>query len=241
MKKLFYLVFLTTLFISCKPVIVNHEVKTGTLSDLELGNIGLPGRSLLEYKFKTTAIPKIQNKIRVEAQTGSFNKAKYNSYLKASPNNKLGVVYIDSLKIKPEFVELKIIDRVELISSINNDIKVLNYLKNTQQDIKVITSLSVALNNHHLNSISNAESIFLIYEESLKKHQILTVTKNGEKSIINFGDATPFAYSVSSFCWYENDKKQIVIADIIDSWNSCPTKTYKKANRAKKKVNYFKL
>ena len=244
MKKPFYIIPFILFFFSCKPVIVNHEIKNATEFTIELGNIGIPGRSLLEYKFKTTAIPRIENKIRIEAQPTSFNKGKFNTYLKASPENKLGLVYIDSLESKPQFVELKIMDRVELIKNINNDTEVLNYLKTKQQNIKVVSSLSIALNNNNLNTITNAESVFLTYNENLKKCQIFAVNKNGEESIINFGDGTPFAYSVSSFCWHENQKKQVIIADIIDSWDSCPTKTYitaTKAYKPEKKVNYFKL
>ena len=244
MKKLFFILIITSVFFSCKPIIVNHEVKNVTSEALELGNIGLPGRSLLEYKFRTTAIPKINTKVRIDIQTTNFNKGKFNTYLKASPENKLGLVYIDSLESKPQFVELKIIDRVGLLNAINNDAEVLNYLKNVQDDIKIISSLSVAVSTNDLNTIKNTESAFLSYDSELKKHQILIINKNGEESIINFGNTTAFTYSVSSFCWQENTKKQILIADIIESWNSCPSKTYKKASKAnkpEKKVNYFKL
>lgn len=241
MKKLIFILVFIFIFFSCKPVIVNHEVKNATATNLELGNIGLPGRSLLEYKFKTTAIPRFKNKVRIEIEQANFNKGKFNTYLKASPENKSGIVYIDSLENKPQFVELKIIDRVGLITAINEDLEVLNYLKNTQGEVKIITSLSIALSNNYLNTIINAESLFLTYEGKFKKHQILAINKNGEKNIINFSEGSAFTYSVSSFCWQENERKQVVIADIIDSWNSCPSKTYKKARRAKKKVNYYKL
>lgn len=241
MKKLIFILVFIFIFFSCKPVIVNHEVKNATATNLELGNIGLPGRSLLEYKFKTTAIPRFKNKVRIEIEQANFNKGKFNTYLKASPENKSGIVYIDSLKNKPQFLELKIIDRVGLLTAINEDIEVLNYLKSAQEDIKIITSLSIALNNNLLETITTAESLFLIYKETFKKHQILAVNKNGKESIINFGEGTAFTYGISSFCWQENERKQIVIADIIDSWSSCASKTYKKARRAKKKVNYYKL
>lgn len=243
MKKLIVFLFIPLFFFSCKPVIVNHEVKNATHADLELGNIGLPGRSLLEYKFRTTAIPQYQNKIRIKAQATNFNKSKFNTYLKASPDNKLGLVYIDSLENKPQFTELRIIDKTGYIHAINNDPGVLNYLKN-QQDIKAITSLSVAFNNNQVQTITNAESVFLTYSYDLKKSYLETIDKNGGVTNIYFGESVPFAYSVSGFCWQENTDKQIVVADVIDSWDSCPSGTYQKASKAKKEekeINYFKL
>lgn len=243
MKKIFLSLFISLLFFNCKPVLVNHEVKNATNAALELGNIGLPGRSLLEYKFRTTAIPNLTEKVRIKAQATDFNKSKFKTYLNASPENKPGLVYIDSLENKPQFLELKIIDKTGYISAINNDPETLGYLKN-QPDIKAITSLSVALSPTHISTVNNAESVFLAYDNNLKKSYLEAVDKNGGVSNIYFGDTVPFAYSVSGFCWQENAEKEIVVADIIDSWDSCPARTYQKASKAKKKekeINYFKL
>ncbi|UOB17892.1 hypothetical protein [Abyssalbus ytuae] len=243
MKKLIALFSISLLFYHCKPVIVNQEVKTATITSLELGNIGLPGRSLLEYKFNTTAIPALDNKIRVQVQPATFNKAKFNIYLKASPANKLNLQYVDSSDSKPRFAELKIIDKAAYINSINKDNEVLNYLKN-QQDAKAVTSLSLALPHAQLNLINNAESVFLIYNGQLKKSYLQIADKTGNITPVYFGDGVPFAYSTSGFCWQENENHQAVIADITDAWNPCPSKTYRKASRAvkqQKEINYFKL
>src|SRR5690606_33058801 len=155
------------------------------------------------------------------------------TYLKASPENKLGLMYIDSLENKPQFAELRIIDKTGYIHAVNNDPNTLNYLKN-QRDIKAITSLSVAFNTNQVQTITNAESVFLTYSYELKKSYLETVDKNGAVTNIYFGESVPFAYSVSGFCWQENTDKQIGVADVIDSWDSCPSGTYQKASKAKK-------
>ena len=57
---------------------------------------------------------------------------------------------------------------------------------------------------------------------------------------ILFSETVIFAYNTSGICWRENKKHQLEIVDLVKG-SGCPTKTFKNANRAKKKINYFKL
>jgi len=66
------------------------------------------------------------------------------------------------------------------------------------------------------------------------KQYELSLMKNGQVyKTIDFGDCTIFGYQLSYFCWGENDKKRVELFDIVDEKDSCPKRTYKKAEKAK--------
>ena len=89
--------------------------------------------------------------------------------------------------------------------------------------------------------MKNKKNIMFLVENGLKMYA-LQLYKNGDKTdMIRFNEGVVFTFKTASCCWQENKRYQLNIVDIVEDFNACPNKTYSSANRAKKKVNYFKL
>ncbi len=240
MNKIYYSFLLIALFISCKSVSVNNRLQRTTVAPVELGTIGLHEDQYPYDRFSITTVPPLDEKIRVKAVKHVFNKRKFNAYEKASPENRMQLQYIDSLPDKPEYIALQLIDNVTHTEILNRDAALLDYLK-PRTDAFMVTSVAAALHGAHIQAIHNAESVFLVYDNEIKKYYLEINNRDKTALKIRMEDMDIFAYGLSFFCWGENTKHRIEIKDIIEEHNSCPDGTYKKASKVKKKVNYFKL
>ncbi|MBC9794705.1 hypothetical protein [Sinomicrobium weinanense] len=240
MHRIFYSLFLIVLLTGCKSVSVNNQFQRTTTEPLELGVIGLHEDYYPNDRFSTTTVPELQHKIRVKAIKNTFNKKKFNAYLKASPENRMQLQYIDSLPDKPEYISLQLIDNVTHVEELNKDKNLVDYLK-SQTDAYMVTSVAAVLQGMQLQSVTMAESVFLVYDKDLKKYALEINNRDRTTSRIRMEDMEVFAYGLSFFCWGENKRHRVVIRNIIEENHPCPEDTRKRASKVKKKVNYFKL
>lgn len=231
---------LIALHIGCKSVTVNNQLQRTTTAPVELGTIGLHEDYYPYDRFTITTTPKLDRKVRVKAVKHTFNKRKFNAYENTSPYNRMQLQYIDSLPDKPEYIALELIDHVNHTAMLNEDPDLLDYLK-TRTGAFMVTSVAAALHGVHVQAISNAESVFLVYDPDISKYYL--EINNRDKTIlkVRMEDMDIFAYGLSFFCWGENPRHRLEIKDIVEEDQRCPDGTYKKASKVKKKVNYFKL
>ncbi len=241
-KKYIILLLIPISLISCHSIKVNHAtMHTASTMPMALGVIGMQHNKMMRSDFKETAIPTYKEAIRVGVNTTTFNLNTYKAYTQHSKNNKQGVTYVDSLKTKPSFLQLEITDRVTLLSELKKEENqaTLVYLKN-QENTGMVTGVSIALPESLIIEISNAEAVFLI-NEKYKQYQLSLVRDGKLYKTIDFSSATVFGYRLSHFCWGISGKRKVVLSDIIDEKASCPNNTYKNAEKAKEKMDYFKL
>lgn len=235
--------FFSLLFIfSCKTVSVQHETQKTTVNSKILGSVGEQKDFVLEQSYNSITLPKYIKPIKVEAIAVSFSKETFKAFIKSKAVQKtnISINYIDSVKIKPEFVKLELTDIVEVLNSLNNksNNNIKNYLEN-KENAHIVTGISLALNKQDLNSIVQADEIFLEHE-GLKSYALKTYKNSQLLQTILFNKGVIFAYKASQFCWQEDSKRQLQIVDITES-SSCPKRTYKSAKNAKKKIDYFKF
>lgn len=231
------------LLVSCKTLSIHPESQTKTIEPLVLGSIGSGKEYILQKGFNNTSYPTYKVPIKVSVLKASFNKSTYKSFLKAknAQSKGLNILYTDSLKDKPYYIKLQIADRVSLVHALNtvtnNDVK--DYLS-INPYANVITGLSIALSQEDFKKMEESKSIFLV-EQSSKVYALRLHNSDSKTEIIPFSNFVIFEYNASNCCWQENKKHQLNIVDLVKKNNNCPNKTYRSANKAKKKINYYKL
>ena len=230
------------LLMSCKTLSIHPESQTKTIEPLVLGSIGSGKEFILQKGFNEASYPTYTKSIKVTVLKTTFNKSSYKSFLKAkkSQSKDINIQYIDSLKEKPYYIKLQIADKVSLINALNDktneDVK---YYLSINTNANLITGLSIALNKTDLQNIEQAKAVFLV-EDSLKTYA-LQLHVNDKIELLYFNKGVVFGYNTANCCWQENNKYQLNIVDLVNDYSSCPNKTYQSSNRAKKKINYFKL
>jgi len=242
-KYFFIISFVLMLLAGCKTASIFQESGVNSTQQVPLGSIGSGNDFLFQTGFNNAAIPIYNQPIKVAVKIIFFNKQTFKAFEKAKTLQSVNVVidYIDSLAIKPKYIELQIADKVTVISALNlkenSDVKA--YLgHNTYAN--VITSMSLALNPNDLESIIQADAVFLV-EKTPKIYVLQLYKKNKKTGIIFFNQGVVFKYKTSNCCWQENKTHEINIVDLVSEYNNCPKRTHRSAKRAQKTINYFKL
>ncbi|MFD0862239.1 hypothetical protein ACFQ1M_08455 [Sungkyunkwania multivorans] len=241
MKHILYIAITGIIFTACRTVSVDSQVQRKSNSQLSLGMIGLQETNLLHSNFQTTALPELKKEIRISVKLVPFDNSSFKAYSKNSPNNKQKVNFADSIKQKPSFVKLQLMDKVLLmdeLSQLYND-EVRKYLER-QKDARLVTSLSVALKSADLEAIDNAKTVFLVGLGD-KRYGIKLMNGNAESALIGFDKATVFAHGLSYFCWGKGKRNQPSIFDIVKEGDHCPNNTFREATKAVDVDNFLKF
>lgn len=241
-KKLFFIGVLVLFFQSCKTLIVDSKYSTVTQRAVSLLHIGDEEDLLLESNYKNSAIVTTTQPIKVLVTSNSFTNQSYKAFFKANTLQNRGVTikYADSLEKKPTYLSITLANKVAVLDAFkekqNHSLK--EYLS-LQDDARLITNISLAINTDKQAKINQAEEVF-ISPYGLKSYALELYSNGKLNERILFTETVVFAYNTSGICWKENKKHQLEIVDLVDG-SGCPSKTYKNANRAQKKINYFKL
>jgi hypothetical protein len=222
---------------------VNGEHQTSTKQSLILGTIGFEKDFIAEYDYKTIALPNYENPIKVAASLVTFNKRTFKLYSEAqnTQSHIININYNDSLDKKPQYLKIEISDRLEVLNSLKDETNsdVFQFLKDNNKS-HLVTSVAIAFNESNINLINDAQEIFLettgVKTYSLNLYKGKTLQKK-----IFFNEGVIFAYQTSNCCWKQNDKYQLEIIDLVERNDKCPSNSYRSSNRAKKKINYYKL
>ena len=238
-----YFCLLLLLFLGCKTLSTNGNGTTYFEHNVHLGHIGLEDPTIFENHFNNTSIPTYSEPLKLSVKPVQFTKKSYKAFVKAQLKQRraVQVTFVDSLELKPMFLELQIADVTGLVNALNdsenNDVK--TYLSNTP-NATLISNISIAFNSEILDKVINAESVFLV-PSGLKNYGLKVITQEKPDQFISFNKGVVFAYNSSMCCWKENNKHQIQIVDLVNYFNDCPNSTYRSAQRAKKVINYHKL
>ncbi len=230
-------------FIGCGTVNFVEPVRSKTKNKVFLGSIGSEKAYLLQNEFNNSAIPSIAVPILLDVHLKYFTASTYKRFLEAKSyqNVDLEVDYVDSLPDKPQYLQLKIADKVSLISSLNalENSAEKDYLKNNKGAI-TITGVSGAFNAQEFEILTNADALFL--KQTNPKQFVIQTYKDGEpQETLGLGNAILFEYSTVNCCWKENDKHQIDIVDLVSVYNTCPNNTYRSSKKAERKISHLKF
>ncbi|RXP46369.1 hypothetical protein EC396_14220 [Lutibacter sp. HS1-25] len=240
-KRLSILMFLIALC-SCKTVTINEQTQQVAISPVELLTIGVEENNLQTISFETTAIPILNNKIRVHAMLMPFNKTTYKAYSSAvnSQGGENSIKYVDSLPNKPHYITLKVADNVAFLKELNGEYNTaeVQYLK-TMNKAKLVTAVSMVFNEQLMKEIEQADELYL-KNEKYKKYDLELYKNNVLVQEIELTGGVTFAYKLAAFCWGKNAKRQTAILNIIDEHSKCTKPTYDNFQKSEEK-NAFKF
>lgn len=242
MRRILTLIFINFLMFGCQTISVHQKVQKLTETNVELGSIGLSNGTVLSHSYESIAIPTFKKELKLSIQAVSFSKQTFKAFAKANEQTKkVALTFSDSLKVKPEYVLLQFVDRVAITSALNDskNTGVRSYLEN-KEDAQMITSISIAFSEKNISLLKKAEEVFLA-QSSSKKFSVLLKNLDGKGQILELSRGVVFAYQTSGFCWKENNRHKLVIADIVSNSEGCPPNTHRKAYKAVQKDDYFKL
>lgn len=119
-KYLFVLMII--LFTACKSISVQDNSYHLVKEQISLGSIGQDKNNILRNTYSNVAIPNYITPIKVQATVISFNKSSYKSFEQAQEfqTNTFHVKYVDSVELKPSFLNIEIVDQVGLIHLLND-------------------------------------------------------------------------------------------------------------------------
>jgi hypothetical protein len=208
-----------------------------------LGSIGSGKKSMLQNAFNPSAVPAYKTPIKVKATPINFNKRSFKLFTKAKDlqSADVSIRYVDSIPKKPNYLRLSIADKVGLIKALNDrqNQNIKTYLS-INKHANVLTDLSIAVNDQDFEDITKADGI-LLTESGAKTYALHLYKGNKKARKINFNQGVIFEYKAAYCCWQENYKHQLQIVDLVNSYNSCPNKTYRASKQAKRKNNTYKF
>ncbi|WP_298535912.1 hypothetical protein [uncultured Algibacter sp.] len=243
MKHTLFTLCLIALLMGCKTTSINKASHETTIQRIPICSIGLDKDVVLQTAHNNVAWPVYNAPIKLVVEVVPFSQQTYKSFLNASAVqfNDIRINYVDSLESKPEFVTLKLIDKIAVLKALNTkeNKSVKDYLS-LNPSANIVTSVSLAFNEEQLKALKMAESVFLI-EHTPKTYALELYSLKNEKQIISFNQGVAFAFKKQNCCWQEDKAHHINIVDFVQTNKNCPNKTYRKAKKAKTKVNIYKL
>ncbi|MEE3999186.1 hypothetical protein V1T75_02460 [Tenacibaculum sp. FZY0031] len=230
MKKLL-LVIIASMMISCN-VLPKKKTLHLASSPIELGVIGEQKRSIQKTAYRVFGIPRYKTRIKVAAVIQSFDKTTYNRYIKSiqQTSNANTITYIDSIAEKPKFIELQIMDKVGVISALNNENpEVYKYIKSNYTS-SLVSKVRVVVTPSNLEKIRKTNAFYL--QTLNNKEQYLMLYQNGKLiDKLNLYGMVTFGYDLSSFCWELTDRKKLKIGALLDEGENCNENTNRNPNK----------
>lgn len=181
------------------------------------------------------------NTIALSVNAVPFSKSTFKDYtnVKVQKGEKVFVSYVDSLPTKPKYLRFEIKDKIGLKTLLNSEEnkQVQSYLT-TDADCKIVSSISVQMDEMEADAYLHAEGLFLTTDTNgLLKIQLV----NGkQKQLINLSKNEIFDYEVMGFCWGENRYGQPQI-ETLNTGGSCPEGTEKNAQKLDDLQTFLKL
>lgn len=230
MKKLLFVIIATTM-ISCNILPKKRTLHLAS-SPIELGVVGEQKRSIQKTAYRVFGIPKYKTKIKVAAVIQSFDKTTYNRYVKSiqQTSNANTVTYIDSIAEKPKFIELQIMDKVGVISALNNEnSEIYKYIKSNYTS-SLVSKVRVVVTSLNFEKIKQANAFYL---QTLQgKEQYLMMYKDGKfVDKLNLYGMVTFGYELSSFCWELTERKKLKISALLNEGQNCNENTNRNPNK----------
>jgi len=210
---------------SCKPL--QYVNKTDKVLP-ELGTFGVYSNYLLDNSHIPKSVVALKNPVRLKVQEIKVEK-------RAIFNRR------DSLQASQKdssLVSIEILDNISLISQLNKDKDLLEYLKKGE-NYSIVSKTKIHFPTSILQTIQSADEYYLVQNKE-KTLSIELRQNNNLLEVIDFSDGKIVDIKVSDFCWGQNKKRKIEIFDFVPKGTSCNKNTYKSAQKAKKK-NEFKF
>ncbi|WP_136667690.1 hypothetical protein [Flavobacterium sp. H122] len=241
-KFLITLLFLS--IVACQTVKIKNETYKVSDNAIELGSLGNASSKLnLENTFEIKSLPVLENKIKLNVDIVPFTKKTAKAYkLKNKYNQGLNKLnYVDSIPTKPELVLIHIEDKLGYVNELNAEHnKSLFTLIEDLQNLTVIYSIAIYVNDDDLSKIKQADAFYLVNNQD-KKYTIGLYKQGKKTESIDMFSKTIIGYQTNTLCWSQTPRGKWYIADMISKSSSCKGKTFSKVKEAKKEESLFKM
>jgi len=226
----------------CKSIIgkVFHKDQ---VHRVEIATIGSEEASIFNSTFQSVGLISLDDPVKLDVTSVPFTKNSYKDFLtaKRSQSSDLDIGYMDSLKQKPKYLNVKVVDVLHLMDQLhepdNENVK--GYLE-TNQRAGVVMELSIVFPKTIIDDMLKAEAVFLA-QSSNTTYQLQLINKDGEIKQISFKDGVVMGYELSRPCWKKSDRNSFWIVELIGSMGKCSTGTYKSPRFIKSEEDYFKF
>lgn len=238
MKSSYFSMLLAFVIFSCTPLKKLSSTETQLPS---LAAIGKKDKSLLDTNFKQVGEPVFTEKIALSISAIPFNKSKFKTYqnLKTKKGERVLVSYVDSLPIKPKYLQFEIKDKIGLKTLLNgnaND-EVRSYLIK-DDDCQIVSAISIYIDEMEADMYLRAEGLFLVTDaNNMLRIELVNGT---QKQYINLSKNEIFDYDIMGFCWGENIYGKLQIETLNINGN-CPDGTEKNAQKLDDLKSYLKI
>ena len=230
--KALFIVLLVTLS-SCssrKSMIASQE----HISALQLGAI-VESSGLITHNLEVKTTPALEKPVRLSLQTKEFNKSTFKKHESALQGTEGRIPYHDSLKQKPTYLTLEIVDDVVYAEMVNNHAGLLEFVESTS-DARVVTAISFAVPKGV--GIDKGHTFFL-EAHSNNTYRIAYYSENKKVGHFSFNEINVFDYQLSSFCWGLDKRGAAKVMDIVEEGKSCDRPLKRSPEKLKKSKNLF--
>ncbi|CAL2094026.1 conserved protein of unknown function [Tenacibaculum sp. 190524A02b] len=236
-RKLLGFLFLVGMLVSC-GVLPQKNTYHATSKSVELGVVGNRKISVYKTDFDVTSIPVYKNLIKVTTVEKSFTKSIYKNYLDATKEKKgiHKVNYIDSLEVKPTYIDLILEDKVAVIKALNQEENesVFKYVKNIPE-AKLVSALRMVSTPEVKKQLQQADAMY-VKTNNQKNQKVYLFNKEKQIGVLDISKTTIFGYQVSSFCWEITEREKIKLATLLNEGENCTSNTKRNPKKLEKEL-----
>lgn len=223
-NKLFFF-FILSLLSSCHSLKHTNQLKK-TLP--ELGTIGVYETYLLGTNYQPKTVLSLSEPVKVHLEQ-----------IKIEPRQLF--TKKDSLQQSIQdstHVTLEILDKLRVINEINENPTLLSYLMETNQN-RLVSQVRVTFPEPILKQLLTAEEVYLIQNRQ-KTLSLELRSGNRKTGQVEFSEGTIVNFQTSEFCWGQNERRRVVVFDLVPTGTQCSETSYKSVKKVRKN-NEFKF
>ncbi|MEL6809708.1 MAG: hypothetical protein AAFP76_00040 [Bacteroidota bacterium] len=220
--KIYFAIVTFSTLLGCQSI-QYHKVEDRRLP--ELGAIGIFKEFTLQEVQQTRTIVDLSKPIRIMGSPILVSKRDF--FRKK-----------DSLAPKAKdstLLRLKIMDSYSLVQRINEDKKLVQFLK-SGNDFRIITEVTMSYPAEILEKLNKADELYLIQQKE-KTLSIQLRENNKASGSLDFANGTIVDIRASEFCWGTPKGYKVVLMDLVPVGSNCSGRMYKSAEKAERKAD----
>lgn len=237
MKPTYLSMLLACAIFSCTPL------KQATSSQSQMPSIAVIGKqdkSLLNTNFKQVGQPHLGKAVELSVRAIPFTKSKFKDYqnMRLQKGQQSYVKYVDSLPVKPKYLQFEIKDKIGLKTALNaaDNTEVRSYLTK-DADCQIVSSISLYMDEMEADMYLRAEGLFLVTDtHGMLRMEVINGT---QRQYMSPTKNEIFDYEVMGFCWGENAYGKPQIETL--NHGKCPEGTEKNAQKLEDLTTFLKL
>ena len=237
MRTYYFSMLLALVLSSCTAI---KQEFSKDISTPSLGAIGKQDKSVLNTNFKQVGEPVLTDAISVAVKAIPFSKTSFKSYTKtkAQKGEKVYVNYVDSLPIKPKYLQFEIKDKIGLKTAMNQteNLEVRNYVSK-DSNCQIVSQISVFIDEMEIAMYTNAQAVFLSTDNNGLLQ--LELVNGRQRQKVNLDSNEIFDYKLVGFCWGENNYGKSQIETL--NTGKCPEGKEKSAKKSDDLKSFLKL